>query len=231
MTTTELETFFGTPNKAADFFGVSPEAFYQWRKRPGSLIPKGRAAEAAYRTNGQLVFRPELYQRLQIQLLESNYKRKINMVEPNLKEAVKAMCKAYPGGREAMAGALGMTVTQFNNNLYEKNGCRFFEVSELEAMEDISNTSLLADYFARRRGALLVDVPHLEELDRVDLFSRAMRTSAARGQVDQIIEQALEDGVIERHEAEEIMVHHRRHLAAREEEIAAIITLFSRKKK
>ncbi|MDU3907908.1 MAG: YmfL family putative regulatory protein [Citrobacter portucalensis] len=139
----------------------------------------------------------------------------------NLKEVVKSMCKAYPGGREAMAGALGMTVTQFNNNLYEKNGCRFFEVSELEAM----------DYFARRRGALLVDVPHLEELDRVDLFSRAMRTSAARGQVDQIIEQALEDGVIERHEAEEIMVHHRRHLAAREEEIAAIITLFARKKK
>lgn len=136
----------------------------------------------------------------------------------NLKEVVKSMCKAYPGGREAMAGALGMTVTQFNNNLYEKNGCRFFEVSELEAMEDISNTSLLADYFARRRGALLVDVPHLEELDRVDLFSRAMRTSAARGQVDQIIEQALEDGVIERHEAEEIMVHHRRHLAAREED-------------
>jgi hypothetical protein len=31
-----------------------------------------------------------------------------------------------------------MSVTQFNNNLYEKNGCRFFEVSELEAMEDIS---------------------------------------------------------------------------------------------
>ena len=96
----------------------------------------------------------------------------------NLKEVVKSMCKAYPGGREAMAGALGMTVTQFNNNLYEKNGCRFFEVSELEAMEDISNTSHLAEYFSRRRGALLVDVPHLEELDRVDLFSRAMRTSA-----------------------------------------------------
>ncbi|EPG4346249.1 YmfL family putative regulatory protein, partial [Enterobacter hormaechei] len=96
------------------------------------------------------------------------------MVEQSLKEVVKAMCKAYPGGREAMAGALGMSVTQFNNNLYEKNGCRFFEVNELEAMEDISNTSLLADYFARRRGALLVDVPQLEDLDRVDLFDRAM---------------------------------------------------------
>lgn len=62
-------------------------------------------------------------------------------------------------------------------------------------------------------------------------FLKSGTTSAARGQVDQIIEKALEDGVIERHEAEWIMVHHRRHLAAREEEIAAIITLFSRKKK
>jgi hypothetical protein len=79
---------------------------------------------------------------LQIQQCESNYKRKINMVEASLKEVVKAMCKTYPGGREAMAGALGMSVAQFNNNLYEKNGCRFFEVNELEAMEDISNTSL-----------------------------------------------------------------------------------------
>ena len=151
------------------------------------------------------------------------------MVEPSLKEVVKAMCKAYPGGREAMAGALGMSVTQFNNNLYEKNGCRFFEVNELEAMEDISNTSLLADYFARRRGALLVDVPQLEDLDRVDLFDRAMRTSAARGRVDTVIQRALEDGVIERHEAEEINEYHRRHLAAREE-IRAIVALFSRKK-
>ena len=97
-------------------------------------------------------------------------------------------------------------------------------------MEDISNTSLLADYFARRRGALLVDVPQLEDLDRVDLFDRAMRTSAARGRVDTVIQKALEDGVIERHEAEEINEYHRRHLASREEEIRAIVALFSRKK-
>ena len=77
------------------------------------------------------------------------------MVEHSLKTVVKAMCKAFPGGREAMAGALGMTLTQFNNNLYEKNGCRPFEVTELEAMEDISRTSCLAAYFARRSGCLL----------------------------------------------------------------------------
>jgi len=149
----------------------------------------------------------------------------------NLKEVVKLMCKAKAGGREAMAGALGMTLTQFNNNLYKKNGCRFFEVNELEAMEDISGTSLLADYFAKRRGVLLVDIPQFDDLDRVDLFNRAMRTAAARGQVDQIIEKSLQDGVIEQHEAKEVMSLHRQHLAAREEEIRAIVALFSRRKR
>ena len=61
MTTEDLERYFGTPNKAAAFFSVSPEAFYQWRKRPGGLIPKGRAAEADSRTNGKLKFDPALY--------------------------------------------------------------------------------------------------------------------------------------------------------------------------
>lgn len=49
--------------------------------------------------------------------------------------------------------------------------------------------------------------------------------------MDQIIQKALEDGVIEKHEAEEIQEQHRRHLAAREEEIRAIVALFSRRQK
>ncbi|WP_426817897.1 YmfL family putative regulatory protein [Winslowiella sp. 2C04] len=148
----------------------------------------------------------------------------------DIKETVKAMCKALPGGRAAMAGALGMTICQFNNNLYEKNGCRFFEHHELEAMEDLSGTNLLANYFASRRGALLVDVPKFEELDQVELFSKAVRTAAKRGHVDQLIQQALEDGVIDDSEAKEIEFHHAKHLAARDEEVRAVIALFGRTK-
>ncbi|WP_413734371.1 YmfL family putative regulatory protein [Sodalis sp. RH21] len=148
----------------------------------------------------------------------------------DIKETVKAMCKAYPGGRSAMAGALGMTITQFNNNLYEKNGCRFFENHELEAMEDISGTSLVAEYYARRRGGMFVDVPKFEELDQVELFQKSIRTAAERGRVDMIIQLALTDGVIDEDEAAEIEVHHAKHLAAREEEIRAILALFGKKK-
>ncbi|MFB5172845.1 YmfL family putative regulatory protein [Erwinia amylovora] len=148
----------------------------------------------------------------------------------DIKEAVKAMCKAYPGGRSAMAGALGMNIDQFNNNLYEKNGCRFFEYHELEAMEDLSGTSLLADYFAARRGALLVDIPKFEDLDRVELFTRAVRSAAMRGHVDQVVQSAVEDGVIDETEAKEVEFYHRKHLAAREEEVRAILAVFGRKK-
>lgn len=61
MTTDDIEKYFGSAEKVADFFGITSEAVYQWRNRPGRLIPKGRAAEAAYRTDGQLSFQPELY--------------------------------------------------------------------------------------------------------------------------------------------------------------------------
>lgn len=63
MTTNDLESYFGEPNKVAEFFGISPEAFYLWRKRPGQLIPKGRAAEAAYRTKGKLTYDSTLYEK------------------------------------------------------------------------------------------------------------------------------------------------------------------------
>ncbi|MFJ5428995.1 YmfL family putative regulatory protein [Pectobacterium actinidiae] len=146
----------------------------------------------------------------------------------DIKETIKAMCKAYPGGRSAMAGALGMSTEAFNNNLYEKNGCRFFELHELEAIEDISGTSLLAEYFAQRRGALLVDVPTFDDLDRVELYSRSVHTAAQRGQVDQMIQRAIEDGVIDEDESREIMSLHNKHLAAREAEIRSILSLFGR---
>lgn len=63
MTTDDIEKHFGSTEKVADFFGITSEAVYQWRNRPGRLIPKGRAAEAAYRTNGRLKYDINLYQK------------------------------------------------------------------------------------------------------------------------------------------------------------------------
>lgn len=74
------------------------------------------------------------------------------MSKHSIKEVIKEMCKALPGGRSAMAGALGMSLDTFNNKLYEKNGCRFFDIDEQEAMKDISGTKLLVEYHLDRHG-------------------------------------------------------------------------------
>lgn len=62
MTTEQLEKYFGNAIAVAAFFNITPEAFYQWKKRDKGLIPKGRAAEAALRTGNALKFNPSLYQ-------------------------------------------------------------------------------------------------------------------------------------------------------------------------
>lgn len=61
MRVDEIISFFGTAQKAADFYGITREAIYIWRKRPGELIPRGRAAEAAAFSRGKLVFNSSLY--------------------------------------------------------------------------------------------------------------------------------------------------------------------------
>ncbi|MDI7242164.1 YmfL family putative regulatory protein [Providencia rettgeri] len=126
------------------------------------------------------------------------------MCKQTLKEVVKEMCKAYPGGRSAMAGALGMTETTFNNNLYEKNGCRFFEREELEAMEDLSNTSFLAGYYANRRNLLLVEKISPEDLDEPELFRLHTQVSSKQGELAIFMEKSLEDGKVDSYEEKEL---------------------------
>ncbi|MDA6077471.1 hypothetical protein O0544_17435 [Edwardsiella anguillarum] len=70
----------------------------------------------------------------------------------DIKTTIKAICRTYPGGQKAMAVQLGMTYDAFRNHLDQKCASRFFTLAEIERMEDVSGTSLLAEYHAARRG-------------------------------------------------------------------------------
>ena len=63
MRVDELVEFFGSVQRVADFYGITREAIYMWRKRPGEIVPKGRAAEAAAYSKGKLSLNPELYKK------------------------------------------------------------------------------------------------------------------------------------------------------------------------
>jgi transcriptional regulator CtsR len=78
-------------------------------------------------------------------------------------------------------------------------------------------------------GGMFVPVVHPENLDNVEMYARAMQTSAKQGTVDQIIAQALDDGVITESEAELILNAHILHMAARTAEVYAAIDLYRAK--
>ncbi len=91
------------------------------------------------------------------------------MKNQSLKEVVREMCSAAPGGREAMAGALGLSPTSFNNRFYEKNGCRFFDHHDLMMMQEVSGTVLYAEFVAAASNRLLVEKIKPEDLDETEL--------------------------------------------------------------
>ena len=118
------------------------------------------------------------------------------MCKQTLKEVVKEMCKAFPGGRSAMAGALGISETTFNNKLYEKNGCRFFEHDELEAIEELSGTKLLVEYHLDRHGMIAMEPIEAEKLDQVELFDIRMKLGAMQGALAVLIQESIADGIL-----------------------------------
>lgn len=121
------------------------------------------------------------------------------MVDP-LKTTISLMCKSHPHGRQGMAKDLGMTLDQFNNHLYQKCGSRFFTFQELLKMEDLSRTTLLTEFCANRKRLSIMEIPKVENIDKVDLFDNQMQVSAADGELASAKIAAAADGFIDTRE-------------------------------
>ncbi len=120
------------------------------------------------------------------------------------KEVVKEIIKHTKGGRGSLAGAIGMSETTFNNKLYERNGCRFFDDEDLEAMDIHAGTYFLAEYRANLRGGLFIPLPSVE-VDEQELSEILMREVAAIGDANINVSHALNDGKIDAQEEKQIM--------------------------
>ncbi|EIU1687325.1 hypothetical protein L4H27_003027 [Pseudomonas aeruginosa] len=141
------------------------------------------------------------------------------------RRAVIAAVSAFPGGRECAATHLGLDLKRFDNQLYENPGHRPLSDEQVAQLERLAGTSLLVDYLCALYGGVFVPMPDAEQLDNIDLYSRALATDVAEGKVNQIIAQALHDGRLDEAELAEIVAAHRQHIAARHAEVGAVITL------
>ncbi len=138
-----------------------------------------------------------------------------------------AVIGAYPGGRMYASADLGMPLKKFDNQAYENAGSRPLTDEHIHRLEQVAGTTYLADYIASMYGGMFVPISLPQDLDNVDLFSRSVKASAKRGMVDQIIAKALDDGVINKREADEIITSLVRYMSARYAEIVATIQLYS----
>jgi len=99
---------------------------------------------------------------------------------------------------------MGISFGEFNNRLHMKNGTRFFDLQQLEVLQNIAGYPFLADHYARQFGMLLVKNPSPESVDKVELFDIQMRADAARGQVAQAKLNAEEDGIVDKKELKHV---------------------------
>ncbi|GAB7531584.1 hypothetical protein PS3A_39980 [Pseudomonas sp. 3A(2025)] len=133
---------------------------------------------------------------------------------------------ASSGGCQQAAARLELDRKKFENHAYENGNSRSLNDAQIHALEQAAGTTHFPAYIAGIYGGLFVPLADPETLDNVELYARSVRVAAKRGTVDQIIAQSLEDGSIDRREADQILNAHHSHMAARHEEVLAAISLY-----
>lgn len=144
------------------------------------------------------------------------------------RQVMSAVICSYPGGRECAAARLGYPLKKFDNHVYENAGGRPLSDDQVHLLEQDAGTTYFPEYIAAMYGGMYVPLAKAEELDNVELYSLSVNAAAKRGVVDQFIAKALEDGAIDRGEADVILAALTRYIAARQSEVLATIQLHSR---
>lgn len=88
-----------------------------------------------------------------------------------LKKAYLGMIRAFPGGWDAMAGALGMSRMALENRIYERKGQAPLVETALQ-MQAFSGTTLFAEAVAQISGGVFLKLPDAVDHDREELLTK-----------------------------------------------------------
>lgn len=80
------------------------------------------------------------------------------------------MIRAFPGGWEAMAGALGMTKDALENRIYERKG-QTLTVQTAMQMQAFSNTTFFAEGVAQDSGGVFLKLPEARDAGNDELLA------------------------------------------------------------
>lgn len=116
----------------------------------------------------------------------------------DIKKSYLAMIKAFPGGWDAIAGALGMSRDAVENRIYERKGQGVLVETALQ-MQKFSGTTHFAEAVAAVSGGTFVKLPDVE-VENVDILRKFNELYAELGRFSSDFNQATADDEIDRRE-------------------------------
>jgi len=109
------------------------------------------------------------------------------------------MIKAFPGGWDAIACALGMSRDALENRIYERKGQGVLVETAMQ-MQAFTGTTHFAEAVAALSGGTFVKLPDVE-FDNVDLMKKFNELYTELGQFSRDFNEATADDKIDRREA------------------------------
>lgn len=109
------------------------------------------------------------------------------------------MIRAFPGGWEAMAGALGMSKDALENRLYERKGQQLTVQTAMQ-MQAFSCTTHFAEGVAQESGGVFLKLPEARDIGNEELLAEFNQLYAKLGELSRKFNEYIEDGNINKTE-------------------------------
>lgn len=106
------------------------------------------------------------------------------------------MIRAFPGGWDAMAGAMGLSKDALENRIYERKG-QTLTVHQAEQMQAFSATTLFAEGVARDAGGVFIKLPVIKDAGNDELLAEFNLLYAEVGDLSEKFHEFTADGNVD----------------------------------
>lgn len=116
-----------------------------------------------------------------------------------IKKSFLSMIRSFPGGWDAMSGALGMSRDALENRIYERKGQSVLVETALQ-MQEFSGTTHFAEAVAQASGGLFMKLPDHNGMDREELLAKFNELYSKLGDLSTKFREYVKDDEIDQRE-------------------------------
>lgn len=120
-------------------------------------------------------------------------------MDVEIRNAYLNMVKAFPGGWDAIAAALGMTRDALRNRVYETKGQGVLVETAMQ-MQAFSGTTYFAQAVATESGGTFLKLPNVDHIDNDTILGKMNELHIELGEWCQKFAAATADGEIDKRE-------------------------------